>query len=83
MINSGHEGSAPLVAFSPRSSAISLYTSMEPEEREQLREQLGKHKSGKGCIYIGKLADINQPVLEKLIRASVKHLHKKYPASKK
>ncbi|SJZ46255.1 DUF1801 domain-containing protein [Sediminibacterium ginsengisoli] len=77
---SGHEGSAPLVAFSPRSNAISLYTSIESEEREQLREQLGKHKSGKGCIYISKLSDVNQPVLEKLIKASVKHLRKKYPA---
>src|SRR3954469_15184630 len=52
---SGHEGDAPIIAFSPRKAAISLYLSADPAERVKLLAKFGKHKTGKGCIYIKKL----------------------------
>jgi hypothetical protein len=79
--NSGHEGSAPLAAFSPRKAAISLYC-YTPENREELLLKLGKHKSGKGCIYIKKLADIDLEILKKIISLSVENLNKLYPKNK-
>jgi hypothetical protein len=65
---SGHEGDAPIVAFSPRKAAISLYLGTF-EGRDELLSQLGKHKTGKGCIYINKLADIDAVVLRKMVTA--------------
>ena len=76
---SGHEGDAPLVGFSPRKSAISLYIYIVPENREELLSKLGKHKSSKGCIYIKKLADIDIEVLKNIISLSLEHLKKLYP----
>lgn len=69
---SGHEGDAPLVGFSPRKDAISLYTALDPAKREDLLQRLGKHKAGKGCIYIKKLSDVNQEVLKEMIDESVR-----------
>jgi hypothetical protein len=77
---SGREGDAPLVGFSPRAKEISLYLYQDFTEREKLLQQLGKHRSGVGCVYIKKLQDINIEVLAKLITTSVKHLQKLYPA---
>ena len=71
---SGHEGDAPLIAFSPRASAISLYLHLPAEQREGLLQKLGKTKSGKGCIYVKKLTDINLDVLNELIDISMKSL---------
>lgn len=76
---SGHEGDAPLVAFSPRKAAISLYCYTTTENREELLEKLGKHKASKGCIYIKKLEDIDVDVLKKMISLSVENLNKLYP----
>ena len=76
---SGREGDAPLVAFSPRKSEISLYLSSSFENRAELLQKFGKHKSAKACIYIKKLEDIDTQVLEKMISLSIKHvkrLHK-------
>ena len=56
---SGREGDSPLVGFSPRTSALTLYLSGHFEKRDELLEKLGKHKTDKGCIYIKKLDDIN------------------------
>ncbi|RZK82206.1 MAG: DUF1801 domain-containing protein [Pedobacter sp.] len=75
---SGHEGQAPLVAFSPRKKAISLYLYCDDRDREYLLSKLGKHKSGKGCIYINKLDDIDISVLKELIVSSVSNLHNTY-----
>ncbi|SHM33841.1 DUF1801 domain-containing protein [Flavobacterium chilense] len=79
--DSGHEGDAPLAAFSPRKAAISLYLSLSPENREELLSQLGKHKSSKGCIYVKKIADIDVEILKKLIVLSVENLNKLYPSN--
>ncbi|TDW48914.1 uncharacterized protein DUF1801 [Flavobacterium sp. 270] len=76
---SGHEGDAPLVAFSPRKAAISLYCYITPENREELLAKLGKHKASKGCIYINKLADIDIEILKKMTVLSVENLNKLYP----
>lgn len=51
---SGHEGDAPLVGFSPRKTAISLYINVPTENRDELLSKLGKHKASKGCIYVKK-----------------------------
>jgi hypothetical protein len=76
----GREGDAPLVGFSPRTKEISLYLYQDFTEREKLLQQLGKHRSGVGCVYIKKLQDINIEVLAKLITTSVKYLQNLYPA---
>ncbi len=75
---SGHEGSAPLVGLSPRANAISLYL-YGGNEREELLKKLGKHKGGKGCIYIQKLEDIDIKILKQLVKNSIKHIQSKYP----
>src|SRR5690606_2019625 len=71
--DSGHEGDAPLIGFSPRKSSISLYVYSGylglPEQDEILKE-LGKFKMGKACIYVNKLSDIDLEVLKKLMRST-------------
>jgi hypothetical protein len=61
---SGHEGDAPLAAFSPRKDSIVLYFATEYKNRELLLSQLGKHKSSKSCVYVKKLSDIDLKILE-------------------
>ncbi|WP_316834649.1 DUF1801 domain-containing protein [Pedobacter nutrimenti] len=78
---SGHEGDAPLIAFSPRSNAISLYMASDFEAKEKLLQQLGKHKTGKSCIYIKKIEDVNLGVLIQLIDHSLVHMKRLYPES--
>lgn len=79
--DSGHEGDAPLVGFSPRKDAISLYLSSSFENKEELLSKFGKHKAGKGCIYIKKLTDIDIEVLKEMISLSVNSLQKLYPSN--
>lgn len=74
---SGHEGDMPLVGFSPRKAAISLYVYTGMEEHEHLLENLGKFRKGKSCIYVNKLADINQDELKKLMTETIHFLHEK------
>ncbi|MES2829877.1 MAG: DUF1801 domain-containing protein [Bacteroidota bacterium] len=69
---SGHEGDAPKAAFSPRKNAISLYLNPEFEQKKELLKQFGKHKTGKGCVYINKLSDVDEDILRKLISDSIK-----------
>lgn len=76
---SGHEGDAPLAAFSPRKDSLVLYFATEFEGREDYLEKLGKHKIGKSCVYVKKLADIDESVLPPMIDASVSHMKKLYP----
>lgn len=68
---SGHEGDAPLIGFSPRKAAFSLYVYSPTEENKPLLEKLGKYKVAKACIYVNKLADINLSVLEEMCKASI------------
>lgn len=76
---SGHEGDAPLVGFSPRKAKISLYFAPGETKREELLKVFGKHTSGKGCVYINKVEDIDVDVLKELINESVKFLNETYP----
>lgn len=77
---SGHEGDAPLVGFSPRKAKISLYFATGDTERESLLKDFGKHTSGKACVYINKVTDIDVDVLKALINHSVAFLNESYPA---
>lgn len=75
----GHEGDAPLVGFSPRKAKISLYFATGDKKREELLETFGKHTSGKACVYINKVSDIDEDVLKDLINQSITFLQKTYP----
>lgn len=76
---SGHSGDAPLVGFSPRKKAMSLYFATGDEKRKELLEKLGKHTSGVACVYVKKLEDIHMNVLEELILQSIVFLNETYP----
>jgi hypothetical protein len=72
------EGDWPLIGFSPRKAAISLYVYSGLPEHAHLLENLGKYKMGKACIYIKKLADINQDALKSLMKETIHFLKSKY-----
>ncbi len=78
---SGHEGDMPLAAFSPRKAQISLYFDPDDPERNELLGQLGKHTTGKSCVYIKKVADVDTDVVQTLIRRTVQHMKEKYPST--
>ncbi len=75
---SKQEGDWPLVGFSPRKAAISLYVHCGCEGQDNMLEGLGKYTMGKSCIYVKKLADINQDVLKELMASTINYLQKKY-----
>lgn len=75
---SRQEGDWPLVGFSPRKTAISLYVYSGAAGQEDLLKDLGKFKMGKGCIYVKKLSDININTLKKLIKTTIEFLENKY-----
>ncbi|PIC84797.1 DUF1801 domain-containing protein [Sporosarcina sp. P1] len=81
--SSGHEGDAPIVGFSPRKAKISLYVTLENEQREKLLKDFGKHTTGKSCIYINKIADIEIEILKKLIEQSADFIKEIYPNTEK
>jgi len=71
---SGREGDWFLTGFSPRKQNLTLYIMAGFAQYEALMKELGKHKTGKSCLYINKLEDINLLTLKKLIQQSVKHM---------
>ncbi len=75
---SKQEGDWPLVAFSPRKAAISLYVFSGNQEHEYLLKDLGKYTMGKACIYVKRLSDIDLEVLERLICGTIEFLQDKY-----
>ena len=75
---SSQEGDWPLVGYSPRKAAISLYVYTGAPEHEHLLEGLGKFKKGAACIYVKKLSDINTEVLKKLMKTTIEYLQTKY-----
>src|SRR5687768_2440250 len=77
---SGHEGDAPLAAFSPRKDSLVLYVATEFEKREELLSKLGKHTSSKSCVYAKKLDDLDIAVLKKVIKNSMDQALKEDPA---
>jgi hypothetical protein len=68
---SGREGDMPIIAFSPRKAATVLYGMTGFSDAAAFLAKLGKHTTGKGCLYIKKLADVNQHVLEALVVKSL------------
>lgn len=75
---SGHEGDMCLIGFSPRKQNIALYGMGGAERNYDLLQKLGKHKTGKGCLYINKLNDVNPGILKEIIKASFNYLKAKY-----
>lgn len=75
---SKQEGDWPLLGFSPRKAAISLYVFTGAKEHEHLLQGLGKFKMGKACIYVKKLSDINQDALKNLMKETIDFLQTKY-----
>jgi hypothetical protein len=71
--NTGREVDWLLIGFSPRKANLSLYLSMDINKHKDALNQLGKHKTGVGCLYINKLEDVDLKVLEGLIETSLKH----------
>lgn len=75
---SKQEGDWPLIGFSPRKTAISLYIYTGCSDQDELLKNLGKFKMGKACIYVKKLKDIDLSIAEKIIRSTIKDLEEKY-----
>ena len=75
---SRQEGDWPLVGFSPRKAAISLYVFSGMPEHEYLLEGLGKFKKGAACIYVKKLSDISVPVLKEIMKTTISFLKERY-----
>ena len=75
---SGHEGDCFLIGFAPRKQDFSLYIMPGFEPYAALLAKLGKHKTGKACLTIRRLADVDLGVLQELLSSSVKKMKKKH-----
>lgn len=75
--DSGREGEICLTGFSPRKPSLVLYLGPGLEDKT-LMARLGKHKAGKGCLYIKKLDDVDRKVLKELVVNSVAEMRKRY-----
>jgi hypothetical protein len=73
---SGREGDWFLAGFSPRKQSLTIYAMTYLENYPDILKRLGKHKTGKGCLYINKLEDVNMRVLKELITTSIKNLQR-------
>ena len=75
---SGREGDMLLTGFSPRKTALTLYVMGGFESRPDLMKRLGKYKTGKSCLYVKRLSDIDMDVLEELIVADIDYMRATY-----
>lgn len=80
--DSGHEGDICVTGFSPRKQNLTLYIVPGFEQPASLLKKLGKHKLGKSCLYINRLADVDMEVLKELITKSVAVMQKKRTSAK-
>lgn len=71
-------GAWPRAGFSPRKASLVLYVLSDYKERDALLKKLGKHKTGKACLYINKLADVDESVLRALMQRCWAHMQAKY-----
>ena len=78
---SGHEGDAPLIGFSPRKAQFSLYVYSQTKKSDALLKSLGKYKMGKACIYVKKLADIDLESLKGLCDETIAYLEEHHECS--
>jgi hypothetical protein len=78
---SGHEGESCRTGFSPRKANLVLYLKggYDTAEGQEVLSRLGKHKPGKGCLYLVKLSDVDLEVLEEMVRDTIAHMDAKYP----
>jgi hypothetical protein len=75
---SGREGDMPIIGFSPRKQDLTLYIGGGFDRYTELLAKLGKHRTGKVCLYVKRLEDVHLPTLKKLIRESVKVMKRAY-----
>ena len=75
---SGREGDWFKVGFSPRKRSLTIYLAPGLDDINDLREELGKHRVGKGCLYINKLSDVDTDVLKQIIKKSIEVLENRY-----
>ncbi|MHC2067906.1 DUF1801 domain-containing protein [Bremerella sp. T1] len=76
---SGHEGDIMIVGFAPRKAQISLYLSCDIQQMADLLSKLGKHKTGKGCLYIKRLADVDLDILQQMIERGIEEVEQHHP----
>lgn len=77
--DSGHEGDMCRLGFSPRKAELVLYVLTEDPGQTEKLTRLGKHKTGKSCLYIKKLADVDMAVLEEIATDALSYMNRKYP----
>ena len=77
--DSGHGGSMCRLGFSPRKAELVLYVLTESEKQDAMLARLGKHRTGKSCLYIKRLSDVDEGVLEELIVDALDDMREKYP----
>ena len=75
---SGRTGEAPLTGFAIRARELVVYLMTEGQQQRSLLSRLGKHRTGKVCLYFKQLADVDESVLEKLIAGSVADIRRRY-----
>ena len=71
---SGREGDWMVTGFSPRKQALTLYVMAGFDDCDELLARLGKYKTGKSCLYIKQLSDVDEPTLRQLIKRSAEHV---------
>lgn len=76
---SGREGDWFLTGFASRKSALTVYVMAGFERYDSIMERLGKYKTGKSCLYLKRLADVDRDALRELIEESVQHVRRRYP----
>lgn len=76
--DSGREGDFMVTGYSPRKQALTVYIMPGFSKFAPLMQKLGKYKTGKSCLYIKRLSDVDEAVLEKLIDSSVREMRKSY-----
>ena len=78
--DSGHEGEIARIGFSPRARELVLYLIGGFPRHQALMDRLGKYRTGKSCLYVKRLSDVDQSVLEELIAEALDYMREKYPA---
>ena len=76
---SGREGDSPRIGFSPRKGNTVIYIVFGFERHDAILARLGKFKTGKSCLYIRNLAEVDESALEELVNASIAHVDQTYP----
>lgn len=77
---SGREGDFFLAGFSPRKNDLTLYVMAGFDRYPELMKKLGTYKTGRSCLYVKRLDDVDMKVLKKLVTGSVKYMRKAYPS---